>query len=95
MMKRILEETRWLLARGWTQLHYLDESGTKFCVRGAFNETIINLGIPWVDCFHATEKIKNDPRVMEHCSLVSWNDHPSTTHAEILDVFDKAIASCK
>ncbi len=93
--KDILVEARRIWGNGWVQGSYGPTETGACCVRGAFNQAIMNLGGGWIDVFHATERVKWHDKVIKHVSLVSWNDAPGTTHAEVLSVFDECIASVK
>ncbi len=91
--REILVEARRILANGWVKGSFGPTETGACCVRGAFNQAIMNLGGGWIDVFHATERVKWHHKVIKHTSLVSWNDAPTTDQAEVLSVFDECIAS--
>jgi hypothetical protein len=82
----------------WTQGHYArDRAGypagprshlaCRFCILGAF---IRSAGTE-VPAYGLSDFIPKDTPADR--SVSSYNDHPSTTHADIMALFDRAIAA--
>ncbi len=91
----ILHAARALIARGWTQHTFaLDENGLVvkptmkakcFCIGGAFRA----LG----DCGDwARARCTLKECLPGYPPLVDWNDVPGRTQADVLELFDRAIA---
>jgi hypothetical protein len=83
---RVLRGARELLAAGWCKgaMQSGDEySGYKYCARGAI-AAVNGRAFPfaYVESFVPKDR-----------SLPDYNDDPKTTHADILALFDRAIAT--
>ncbi|MBN8245131.1 hypothetical protein JF546_19105 [Nitratireductor aquimarinus] len=99
-VKSVLAQARDLLAKGWVKEHYgedaegntqhaLSEKACKFCIVGALARV---LGVD------ASKVHDNHPAVQAlNCGgvgqILLWNDEDRRTQADVLALFDKAIAA--
>lgn len=90
-MRKLLEETRRLLANGWCKDQFVNTKG-EYCLAGAFNAAQNNLQ---VDCYEgavARLLVGEHYKVRAYHGLISFNDHPATTKEDVLGVLDAVIA---
>lgn len=98
-----LERARTLIKAGWVQGHYVTNSAdqgvgvasttaAKFCAQGAVLWTYHEMGpalqydlTVTLECLYRLNAAANCPNIGH------WNDVPSRTHQEVLEVFDRAI----
>ena len=69
---------------------WLDPGASCFCVQGAFHKALGHLGDSSFEVWH--ERV-SDAFPAHFNSVQEYNDHPDTTHADIMAVFDRAIAA--
>jgi hypothetical protein len=68
-----------------TSCHWRNEAATKWCLLGAYDVTDRKFG-EGVNALLRVEQLSPNSR------LSSWNDAPGRTHAEVMNLLDKAIA---
>lgn len=91
-----LREARALIERGWTQGNYVEEGC--YCALGAIGMAVVgNPTAPSFMCGYpaisGVVRALGLPLGLRTSSGVAdWNDAPDRTQAEVLAVFDKAIA---
>ena len=81
-LRQMLVAARNLVEAGWCQ--YALRSGDKYCALGALRACADNPYHERYGLWHM-EHIIND-------YLWNWNDAPGRTQAEVVDLFDRAIA---
>lgn len=87
------EAVQLLQEKGHSKGHLLDSEGG-VCAMGALTFTLMNhqlLGTPLsqqstLALFRTVDKVRG----RKHCNIVSWNDHPETTQADVEKVFLQA-----
>jgi hypothetical protein len=86
-----LIEARRVIAAGWTQGVWEDERGC--CIMGALN-LACGERVDYDVYLAAWERVRAQvPGLEGRCStLMLWNDTAGRTQAEVLEVFDRAIA---
>lgn len=107
-VREVLVGAKELLERGWNQGGYTDGRGN-YCVRAAigvaagymtFRHGEVDFNLP---TRNFADKAKLDMAAcrmvntfipVKHWSVPFWNDHPETTHNDVLQVMDKAISAC-
>lgn len=104
-VKLILIEARQKISEGWTQRAYarmsneVDDGGkvspesllaTCWCTTGAV-WAVIPRGTSSRSSFN---KIKEVMGWESTDDIINWNDAPTRTQEEVLDLFDRAIAAC-
>lgn len=107
---QILTEARELVSRGWMQGHYYDPETHCYCATGAIMRAVgylLPVGIPSPDCMLLRESmlvaIERMERAMPqsrfpmpgYLSLACWNDQPTTTQADVVALFDRAIVGAQ
>lgn len=82
----------------WGREEYLDSVTGCMCVIGSVAAT---MGIAEADVEVSTAEGKSLARALpegwerDTYGVVKFNDHPDTTHADIMSLFDRAIESCE
>jgi hypothetical protein len=104
--KAVLVEARALLARGWTQGHYARTAtgdpvasmlgrqvgdAVCWCAEGAL--LAVNHGVFPYKARTEIKRVIGQLGLVGPDAIVRWNDAKDRTQAEVLDVFDRAIAN--
>ncbi len=89
--KKILIKARTLIdsPEKWIQGNFCNTEETCFCLVGA-----LNFAYPGSNISGARMLIKDAAGLGISGSIPNWNDAPGRTHAEVMEVLDKAIAAC-
>jgi hypothetical protein len=102
----VLREMRKKLAnpKHWTQrtfartcrgrsVEYWDPKATKWCLSGAARMCAANNDVRGLAMgIMADELVGESSSSVRRICVVTWNDHPLRTHAEVLELLDRAIA---
>jgi len=99
--KECLEKARGFIALGWTQQEFarkangkpvlaLDPKATCWCIQGALQAALNKTGNYSERFYECSILLAN---AADNHALIWWNDAPYRTQAEVLAVFDQAIAN--
>ena len=99
----VLMEGRAKVMKGWCQgssaqndaneaLQVYSPAATQWCIVGAVNSSSPDNMGTWL---LALEVLRSVNHIDPIRGIVHWNDDPKTTKRDVLDAFDKAIASMK
>lgn len=91
-MKELLTNARDLIEKGWTQ-GTLVKRGC-YCAMGAVLYADLCEDDKFWRTNEAISRLSTAAGLDVESGIVDWNDAPERTQAEVLEVFDRAIASC-
>lgn len=88
---RELTATRALIAdpSHWGKVHYRE--GERYCVSGAARQVGMSMASKRLLSLEVPATFRADPVWRKW--VPQFNDHPTTTHADVLALFDRAIAA--
>lgn len=104
-VRQVLVEARGIVAERWCKGNYAD-GNANYCAAGAINLAAGEMredhgSLTYADTDLAVKRLAYDCRsaLMDalptpYESIATYNDDPATAQADVLAVFDKAIASC-
>jgi hypothetical protein len=76
--------------KDWIKDHYSE--GGCYCTAGAIR-AVVNRNEDPIPAFHALARAIEDPdRRSSEGTIIWWNDQDERTHAEVMALFDKALA---